>query len=40
MGWACVVGLKVGEKSVVDRSKDRRLDRLMDTAEEIGWVVQ
>ena len=34
--WACFVGLKDGEKSVVDRSKGIRLDRLMNTAEEIG----
>ena len=34
------VGWKDGEKRVVDRSQGRRLDRLVNTVEEIGWVVQ
>ena len=34
--WACFVGLEEGEKRVVDRSKGRRPDGLVDTVEEIG----
>ena len=34
--WACFVGLKDGEKRVVDRLKGRRRDRLVNTVEEIG----
>ena len=34
--WACFVGLKDGEKRVVDRSKGRRLGGLVNTVEEIG----
>ncbi len=33
---ACFVGLKDGEKRVVDRSQGRRLGRMVNTVEEIG----